>query len=595
MAKNNKISTKQISTSFKGSNIPKVATAKSQQPRSHSDTGHAPAASRRAAPCPAQLASGPVSHVQAWSQRANTAASSLPDPISIGRGRALNPTAPPYYPPYSSIANQDMMTPGDTSYQRQPTTFAIELYDALQYPPTRELFQHMIEDATNPHIHNLTSQVTELKTEMRDIRRELEELKQYGRRNALRIFNPRWPEVRDEDTDSLILDLANNILKIKLDPSEISRSHRIGRPSAGNTRPVLVKFTTYRARERIWRSRENGAPHNISINEDLTQATAYLAFRAREAKRSGILIDTRTNDGKVFFRAPLEDRSTVVTDVDDLEVYLDEQFTRQQQRAAERSSLGSRFQRAGQQSRNRHDATQPPQAQGHQIPRTTGMTVTNPVTPLLSAMPGTPSYATTVPQVQHRQVPGATGTVTPHLVEQLPITMFNMAIGGAKPKQPPMIPPTYPATLSAPSQRGQNHLTASREPLQPQQRPDAASITEPAPAPGQTVLQLAQSTPHGSPEEQGPHSQSDKIPAPHPDQTMPQSMGTNSNDMAHPPPSNSSSSPAPAAISVTESRASSSSRVSSTESNPDLQPKQNEAIGDSNEGGEMNDELSTND
>ena len=169
------------------------------------------------------------------------------------------------------------------------------------------------------------------------------------------------------------------------------------------------------------------------------------------------------------------------------------------------------------------------------------------LTRLLSAMPGTPSYATTVPQVQQRQVPGATGTVTPNLVEQLPITMFNMAIGGANPKQPPMKPHTYPATLSAPYLRGYNRMTPSHEPLQPQQRPDAASITEPAPAPGQTVLQLAQPTPHGSPEEQGPHSQPDKIPAHLPDLTMPQSMDTNSNYLTHPAPSNSSSSPAPAA------------------------------------------------
>ena len=75
IAQINKNSTKQASTSFKGSNIPKVASTKNQQPCSHTDTSHIPAASRRATPCLAQLASRSASHVQTLSQRAGTAAS----------------------------------------------------------------------------------------------------------------------------------------------------------------------------------------------------------------------------------------------------------------------------------------------------------------------------------------------------------------------------------------------------------------------------------------------------------------------------------------------------------------------------------------
>ena len=170
----------------------------------------------------------------------------LPDPMSNGHGgRELNPSAPPYYP-HPSTATQDTMIPNDTLYQRQPTNFVIELYEAHQYPPTLELFQHVIEDPTNPQIGNL-------KTEMRDIRRELEELIQCGRRNALMIFNPRWPEVRGKNTDSLILDLTNNVLKVKLDSSKISRSHRICRPSASNIGPILATRTHLEMKGK-WRS-----------------------------------------------------------------------------------------------------------------------------------------------------------------------------------------------------------------------------------------------------------------------------------------------------------------------------------------------------
>ena len=273
--------------------------------------------------------------------------------------------------------------------------------------PTRELSQHILKVATNPHIHNLTSQVTELNTEMRDIYRDLEELKHHCEHNALTIFNPRWLKVRGEDTDSLILDLTNNILKIKLEPSNISRSHRISRSSVSNIRPVLVKFTMNYARERIWRWREYGALH-ISINEDLTQVTACLAFRAREAKRSGILVDTRTNDDS---RSPGRKIHCCYWHWGSGNVP-DEQLTRKQKHAAEWFSLGPSFKHVGQQSKNCHDATQPPQTKGHQILCTTGMAVTHLVTPLLSTIPGTPPYATNVSQVQHHLVPGTTSSCT---------------------------------------------------------------------------------------------------------------------------------------------------------------------------------------
>ena len=98
----------------------------------------------------------------------------------------------------------------------------------------------MIETATNTRIDQLTSEVSDLTLEVKDLRRKLELLKQYGRRNALRIYNPRWPEVRDENTNALILNLAQEVLKVPLNASDISRSHRVGRPSLHTPRPILV-------------------------------------------------------------------------------------------------------------------------------------------------------------------------------------------------------------------------------------------------------------------------------------------------------------------------------------------------------------------
>ena len=99
-------------------------------------------------------------------------------------------------------------------------------------------------------------------------------------------------------------------------------------PIAATPRPILVKFTSYRSRERIYKARQIGAAFDISTNEDLTQVTAYLAYNAREVKRPGLLVDTRTMDRKVFVRMPAEERSTIVGDLDELEKYLHRQNER---------------------------------------------------------------------------------------------------------------------------------------------------------------------------------------------------------------------------------------------------------------------------
>ena len=85
---------------------------------------------------------------------------------------------------------------------------------------------------------------------------DIEELKQFSKKDFLRIENP-GPETAPENTNKLVLNFANKILKTKLSESEISRSHRVGRPEKdenGDVKPraVLVIFIGYETRHRIY-------------------------------------------------------------------------------------------------------------------------------------------------------------------------------------------------------------------------------------------------------------------------------------------------------------------------------------------------------
>ena len=134
---------------------------------------------------------------------------------------------------------------------------------------------------------------------------EIADLQQYTRRNALRITNPAWPESQDENTDELVLKLAQD-LGVDIQPWEISRSHRVGVPRRGKTRTVLVKFIGYRPRERLYKARwdlkDIDSLKNVYINEDLTKATSELAYKARMLKKDGKISSTFTSDGKVFVK-----------------------------------------------------------------------------------------------------------------------------------------------------------------------------------------------------------------------------------------------------------------------------------------------------
>ena len=169
-----------------------------------------------------------------------------------------------------------------------------------------------VNEAQSGEIESLKSDLAVVQHELSEMTlsynhacQEIADLQQYTRRNALRISNPAWPETPDENTDNLVLQLASQ-LNVNLQPWEISRSHRVGKPYPGKIRPVLVKFIGYRSRERLFKARKLLKNHQtlkkVYINEDLTKTTNELAYKARQLKRSGAIAETFTSDCKVFVK-----------------------------------------------------------------------------------------------------------------------------------------------------------------------------------------------------------------------------------------------------------------------------------------------------
>ena len=175
-----------------------------------------------------------------------------------------------------------------------------------------------------------------LEKRINHLENEQDTLEQYTRRNSLRVSG--LEELDYEDPAQVALCLFNSTMNMQSrDPvsiNDIDRVHRVGKRSPGRARQLLVKFATYRARQRVFQSkrrlnprlrgsgdapwgvtpagsadssatgpRPNTPPRStesqvVFINEDLTSSRASLLYQARQAKKGNTINDCWTSDGK---------------------------------------------------------------------------------------------------------------------------------------------------------------------------------------------------------------------------------------------------------------------------------------------------------
>ena len=151
----------------------------------------------------------------------------------------------------------------------------------------------------------LTSELDKLKTEVKNLSAQVDDLAQYSRKNCLRFSGiaERSSEGR-EDTDKIVLNICNKVILrssgTTLDVGDIDNSHRLGpkpRSSRDPPRDIIVKFTRYRSRAVVYGNKRNLKNYNrnpssgykVFINEALTKRRANVFSRLRRCKRDGLI------------------------------------------------------------------------------------------------------------------------------------------------------------------------------------------------------------------------------------------------------------------------------------------------------------------
>ena len=125
----------------------------------------------------------------------------------------------------------------------------------------------MPDKKLNWHKFKLQTQVVELTDKVSNLSVQGDEQEQYSRQNCLLIHDVE--ENRNEDTDTLSINIINEHLGLDIQPSDIDRTHRIGNKHKARKkgRAIIIKFTWYKTRKKVFMNKRKFKETNISVTE----------------------------------------------------------------------------------------------------------------------------------------------------------------------------------------------------------------------------------------------------------------------------------------------------------------------------------------
>lgn len=148
--------------------------------------------------------------------------------------------------------------------------------------------------ALNSKVKPIDGLVSEFRRLETNLTQESDDIRQYLRRNNLRIFG--LPESPGESTDQLVVKVAKD-LGMTMTLSDIDRSHRVGKPGGQHPRAILCKFVSYAVRRQFLANRKQLKGSKVAIKEDLCRARLVLLNHA--INKYGMR-NVWTNDGDIL-------------------------------------------------------------------------------------------------------------------------------------------------------------------------------------------------------------------------------------------------------------------------------------------------------
>ena len=145
-------------------------------------------------------------------------------------------------------------------------------------------------------IIKIQTQVTELTDKVSNLSVQVDEQEQYSRRNCLLINGVE--ENRNEDTDTLSINIVNEHLGLDIQPSDIDQTHRIGNKNKARKkgRAIIIKFTRYNTRKKVFMNKRKFKGTNTSVTESLT---SLRMIKLKDARDEYGFNKVWTSDGRI--------------------------------------------------------------------------------------------------------------------------------------------------------------------------------------------------------------------------------------------------------------------------------------------------------
>ena len=146
-------------------------------------------------------------------------------------------------------------------------------------------------------INDLQGKVSEISNEIEVLKHSLDRQQQYSRRNCVLIHG--IPEQKGEDTDEQALKIIREELGETVEKSDLDRTHRIGafKEDKSKCRPIIVKFSRYNVRDKVFKNKKKLKGKGYSITESLT---AMRMKKLTEARNSFGFTNVWTQGGKIL-------------------------------------------------------------------------------------------------------------------------------------------------------------------------------------------------------------------------------------------------------------------------------------------------------
>ena len=218
----------------------------------------------------------------------------------------------------------------------------MKLSNLTERNESRILELEIENDNKTSMISNMERYMSDQNDKIKSLQNQSNTAEQYSRRNCVRIFGV--PETKIENTDEIMINIAQKELGIDLTIHDIERSHRTGAfpvllkddnsasptstpesssPSTTDStsyakvtseasrttkkdqkpryRPIIVKLISYRKRQDILHNRRKLVNTGKSISEDLTAINYNILKTARKSKN---VTAVWSLDGRVFVAIP---------------------------------------------------------------------------------------------------------------------------------------------------------------------------------------------------------------------------------------------------------------------------------------------------